>query len=122
MVRRPAIRVTRATDSGFLKSVGRTPLDQVITIWRACRTTSTEAFLTVKQDKPDPEFNATTNRLLRREALRRAAEELNTTSGPGLENMLARISAEATAEAVERHANQRGVPELSTHRPHPSAL
>ena len=37
------------------------------------------------QDAPDPKFDAMTARLLRREALRRAAEELNTTSGPGLE-------------------------------------
>ena len=43
-----------------------------------------------------------TSRLLRREALRRAAEELNTTSGPGLEGVLARISAEVTAEAADR--------------------
>ena len=39
----------------------------------------------VDQDAPDPQFDAMTARLLRREALRRAAEELNTTSGPGLE-------------------------------------
>ena len=43
-----------------------------------------------------------TARLLRREALRRAAEELNTTSGPGLESVLTRISAEVTAEANAR--------------------
>jgi phage shock protein A len=54
----------------------------------------------VDQDAPDPKFYAMTARLLRREALRRAAEELNTTSGPGLEDMLARISAEVTAEAT----------------------
>ncbi len=54
------------------------------------------------QDAPDPQFDAMTTRLLRREALRRAAEELNTTSGPGLEDALARISAEATAEAAYR--------------------
>ncbi len=54
------------------------------------------------QDQPDLLHNQTTARLLRREALRRAAEELNTTSAPGLENALARISAEVTAEAVER--------------------
>jgi len=53
-------------------------------------------------DPPDPAFNAMTARLLRREALRRAAEELNTTSGPGLESVLARISAEVTAEAAEK--------------------
>jgi len=49
-------------------------------------------------------FDAQTSRQLRREALRRAAEELNTTSGPGLEGMLARISAETTAEAAARMA------------------
>ena len=54
------------------------------------------------QDQAEPQFNAMTARLLRREALRRAAEELNTTSGPGLEGVLARISAEVTAEAVDR--------------------
>ena len=52
-------------------------------------------------DQNDPAFNAATARLLRREALRRAAEEMNTTSGPGLEGMLGRISAEVTAEAAE---------------------
>ena len=56
------------------------------------------------QDTPDPQFDALTARLLRREALRRAAEELNTTSVPGLEGVLARISAEVTAEAAGRHA------------------
>jgi phage shock protein A len=54
----------------------------------------------VDQDQPDQEFDAMTSRLLRREALRRAAEELNTTSGPGLEDVLARISAEVTAEVA----------------------
>ena len=53
---------------------------------------------------PEPLLDAATTRLLRREALRRAAEELNTTSAPGLENALARISAEVTAEAAERIA------------------
>jgi hypothetical protein len=53
-------------------------------------------------DAPDPQFDVMTSRLLRREALRRAAEELNTTSAPGLESVLARISAEVTADAVER--------------------
>ena len=56
------------------------------------------------QHRPDPEFDATTSRLLRREALRRAAKELNTTSGPGLEGVLERISAEVTADAA---ANRR---------------
>ena len=50
-------------------------------------------------EKPD-EFNTLTTRLLRREALRRAAEELNTTSGPGLESVLSRISDEVTADAA----------------------
>jgi len=55
------------------------------------------------QDPPDPKFDVMTSRLLRREALRRAAEELNTASPLGLEDALARISAEVTAEAVYRH-------------------
>jgi phage shock protein A len=58
----------------------------------------------VGQDAPDPQFDAMTARLLRREALRRAAQELNTTSGPGLEGVLARISAEVTAEAAAARA------------------
>ncbi|HKO19668.1 MAG TPA: hypothetical protein VJU82_12360 [Acidobacteriaceae bacterium] len=53
-------------------------------------------------DQTDPAFNAMTNRLLRREALRRAAAELSTTSAPGLEAALARISAEVTAEATAK--------------------
>lgn len=56
----------------------------------------------VDQDLPDPQFDAMTARLLRREALRRAAEEVNTMSAPGLEGVLARISAEVTAEAACR--------------------
>jgi len=74
----------------------------------------------VDQDTPDPKFDAMTARLLRREALRRAAEELNTTSGPGLEDVLARISAEVTAEATgareasesraQAHANSKPKP------------
>jgi hypothetical protein len=64
------------------------------------------------------DFNATTARLLRREALRRAAAELNTTSGPGLESMLERISAEVTAEAAERH--DVSTPESIPPRPRPS--
>jgi hypothetical protein len=55
-----------------------------------------------EQDRPDPAFDVMTSRLLRREALRRAAEELNTTSPRGLEDVLARISAEVTADAHER--------------------
>lgn len=56
-------------------------------------------------ERPEPLLDAATSRLLRREALRRAAEEMNTTSAPGLENALARISAEVTAEAAERLAS-----------------
>jgi hypothetical protein len=56
----------------------------------------------VEHDRPDPLFDAMTARLLHREALRHAAEELNTTSGSGLEGVLARISAEVTAEAARR--------------------
>lgn len=58
----------------------------------------------VEQEQPDSVFDAMTSRLLRREALRRAAEELNTTTGPGLEDVLARISGEVTAEASARIA------------------
>jgi hypothetical protein len=54
------------------------------------------------QDRPDPQFDAMTARLLRREALRRAAEELNTTLPMGLESVLSRISAEVTADAASR--------------------
>jgi hypothetical protein len=61
------------------------------------------------QDRPDPQFDAMTARLLQREALRRAAEELNTTSGPGLEGVLARISAEVTAQAASRTSGTEGV-------------
>jgi phage shock protein A len=57
------------------------------------------------QDARDPQFDAMTARLLRREALRHAAEGLNTTSGPGLEDALAQVSAEVTAEAAYRRAN-----------------
>lgn len=60
-----------------------------------------------EQDPADTQFNVMTSRLLRREALRRAAEELNTTSGPGLEGVLARISAEVTADAIDRAAGAR---------------
>ncbi len=56
------------------------------------------------QDVSDAQFQAMTSRLLRREALRRAAEELNTMTGPGLEQALARVSAEVTEEAAYRHA------------------
>jgi hypothetical protein len=65
--------------------------------------------LTVEQQQSDPEFNAMTARLLRREALRRAATELNTISAHGLESMLERISTEVTMEAVERRAEANAV-------------
>jgi hypothetical protein len=53
------------------------------------------------QDPPDPEFDTFTSRLIRREALRRAAMELATTTPAGLESALAQISAEVTADAAE---------------------
>ncbi len=56
----------------------------------------------VAQDQTDVAFNASTARMLRREALRRAAQEVSTLSGPGLEGVLARISAEVTAHAAEQ--------------------
>jgi hypothetical protein len=52
-------------------------------------------------DQPDPAFETFTARLIRREALRRAALELSTTTPAGLESALARISAEVTAEAAD---------------------
>lgn len=55
-----------------------------------------------EQVPPDPAFDAFTSRLIRREALRRAALELSTTTPLGLESAMARISAEVTAEAEER--------------------
>jgi phage shock protein A len=58
----------------------------------------------VDQNTPDRQFDAMTSRLLRREALRRAAEELGTMTGPGLEQALARVSAEVTEEAAYRNA------------------
>ena len=54
-----------------------------------------------EQDRPDLAFDAMTARLLRREVSRRAREELNTTSRPSLEPLLARISAEAIADGKE---------------------
>ncbi len=61
-----------------------------------------------EQDPPDPAFNAMTSRLLRREALRRAAEELSTMTGPGLEQALARISTEVTEDAAYRRERTNG--------------
>lgn len=72
-------------------------------------------------DRPDTEYDAMTARLLRREALRRAAQEMNTTSGPGLDSMLARISAEVTAEAADRNPGLAGAgPAGATTPPGPS--
>jgi len=56
-------------------------------------------------DAQDREFDAVTARLLRREALRRAAQGLSTASGPGLEDALAQISDEVTADAAYRRAH-----------------
>jgi hypothetical protein len=74
----------------------------------------------VDSHTPDPQFDAVTAHLLRREALRRAAEELNTTSGPGLEDALARISAEVTAEAVYQYTTAAGktAPGVTDAAPH----
>ena len=48
----------------------------------------------------EPAHERLTARLLRREALRRAAMELSTVTPAGLESVLARISAEVTADAA----------------------
>ena len=76
----------------------------------------------MEQEQSEPEFNTMTARLLRREALRRAAEELNTTSGPGLEGVLGRISAEVTADALQKRAETDVNPEPAPgpRRSHPS--
>ena len=52
------------------------------------------------EDTSDPAFNTFSARLIRREALRRAALELSTATPAGLESALAQISADVTAEAV----------------------
>jgi phage shock protein A len=49
----------------------------------------------------DNEFERMTARMIKREALRRAALELSTATPAGLEDALAKISAEVTAEAAE---------------------
>jgi hypothetical protein len=56
------------------------------------------------QATTDAAFNTFSERLIRREALRRAARELSTTTPAGLESALARISGEVTAEAAEGRA------------------
>jgi hypothetical protein len=75
----------------------------------------------MEHDPSDAEFRTMTARLLRREALRRAATELNSTSGPGLEDVLGRISAEVTAEANDKRARE-VIPEPAPvpRRSHPS--
>jgi hypothetical protein len=52
-------------------------------------------------DKVDTDLETFSARLLRREAKRRAALELSTTTPAGLESAMAKISAEVTADAVE---------------------
>jgi hypothetical protein len=54
-----------------------------------------------EQEKPDAAHETFTAHLIRREALRRAAAELATTTPAGLESVLARISAEVTADAAK---------------------
>jgi hypothetical protein len=51
-------------------------------------------------DPADAAFDTFASRLIRREALRRAALELATTTPAGLESALAQISAEVTADAA----------------------
>lgn len=55
----------------------------------------------IDDDKPDPAFDTFASRMIRREALRRAAFELSTATPAGLEDMLARISAEVTEDAAD---------------------
>ena len=57
-----------------------------------------------EQTMTDATFDTLTARLIQREALRKAAADLNTDSPPGLENTLARISKEVTDEAEARRA------------------
>ena len=55
-------------------------------------------------DQPDPAFDTFSSRLIRREALRRAALELSTATPAGLESALSQISAEVTADAAAAKA------------------
>jgi hypothetical protein len=55
-------------------------------------------------ENPDTAFDTFTSRMIRREALRRAALELSTATPVGLESALARISEEVTADAVAAKA------------------
>jgi hypothetical protein len=63
--------------------------------------TATPGVKTEPGDQPVETFSA---RLIRREAERRAALELTTTTPAGLESTLARISAEVTADAADAKA------------------
>jgi hypothetical protein len=58
----------------------------------------------MNDETPDPAFETFSARLIRREAKRRAAMELATTTPAGLESALARISADVTAEAMAAKA------------------
>lgn len=53
------------------------------------------------EESDEAAFNTMTSRLIRREALRRAALELSTATPVGLESALAQISNEVTAEAQQ---------------------
>ena len=57
------------------------------------------------QNPPKPVVETFSARLIRREAERRAAMELATTTPAGLESALERLSAEVTAEAAEAKAS-----------------
>jgi hypothetical protein len=74
----------------------------------------------VDQNTPNPQPDTKTSRLLRREALRRAAEELNTMTEPGLEATLARISTEVTEEAAGKRAIAARKPSLADAAPNPA--
>lgn len=58
-----------------------------------------------EQEQADRVHETLTARLIKREALRRAAAELATTTPAGLESVLARISAEVTADAAKAKAD-----------------
>ncbi|MEA2731498.1 MAG: hypothetical protein QOF70_5973 [Acetobacteraceae bacterium] len=70
-------------------------------MWQASQEDAVTDPAITDPDQPDPAFDTFTSRLIRREALRRAAMELATTTPAGLESALARISAEVTADAVQ---------------------
>lgn len=70
-----------------------------IGVWQALRET-----MMTNDDQPDPAFDTFSARLIRREALRRAALELSTATPAGLESALSQISAEVTADAAAAKA------------------